>query len=200
MFGARKLPPTVNAVFYLKARPAVAAAVAKLDAGDAAGVAPSVKLLHRWCRDAPTDDVLRGCMKLIGNGRNFAEVGAPSFVQSYNGKPVLLAGGGLGGNRLGISQIYRGANYLEIDIDVAAHFTFLSQRGICWMLNYCDRLVSDLGFVIEGRTEAELPECLLGCVTLVKMPVLKSVNEATMFGAVYSSQERAEAEAGPGGN
>ena len=41
-------------------------------------------------------------------------MGAPSFVQSYNGKPVLLAGGGLTGNRLGFGQIYRGENYLEV--------------------------------------------------------------------------------------
>lgn len=44
-----------------------------------------VRLLDVWCRDAATDDVLRGRLKLIGNGLNFAEIGAPSFVQSYNG-------------------------------------------------------------------------------------------------------------------
>ena len=43
-------------------------------------------------------------------------MGAPSFVQSYNGKPVLLAGGGLTGNRLGFVQIYRGENYLEVGV------------------------------------------------------------------------------------
>lgn len=46
-------------------------------------------------------------------------------------------------------QIYRGPNYLEVDIDVAAHFTYLSQRGICWALGLCDRLEADIAFVIE---------------------------------------------------
>jgi len=64
-----------------------------------------VRLLHRWCRDAQTDDVLRGALKLLGEVLNLAEVGAPSFVQSYNKKPVLLAGGGLTGSRLGFSQV-----------------------------------------------------------------------------------------------
>lgn len=147
----------------------------------------ALRLLHRWCRDAQTDDVLRGCLKLIGNGRNFAELGAPGFVQSYNAKPVLLAGGGLTGNRLGFSNIYRGPNYLEVDIDVAAHFTYLSQRGICWALGLCDRLEADIAFVIEGRTEDELPECCLGCVKMMKMPVLQAVDEAALFGPFASS-------------
>lgn len=149
------------------------------------------------CHDAQADDVLRGCLKCIGTGRNFAEVGAPRFVQSYNGTPVLLAGGGLSGSRLGFSNIYRGANYLEIDIDVAAHFTYLSQRGICWALGLCDRLEADLAFLIEARSENELPECCLGCVTLNKLPVLQAIDEATLFGpiagpgALESSLERA---------
>lgn len=148
MFGAQKLPPTVNAVFYLRLSTATAEALLHIDEPDA-NVDGPVKLLHRWCRDAQTDDVLRGALKLIGFGRNFADLGAPSFVQSYNGKPVLLAGGGLTGSRLGFGQIYRGPNYLEVDIDVASHFTYLSQRGICWALGLCDKLMADIAFVIE---------------------------------------------------
>lgn len=166
MFGARKLPPTVNAVFYMRLTPETAAAVAKLEAAlassspsssegagsaadsttsssdsnshEASPASPTsgspeseattaantaaageegastqqqamgegpVRLLHRWCRDAQTDDVLRGALKLLGEVLNLAEVGAPSFVQSYNKKPVLLAGGGLTGSRLGFSQV-----------------------------------------------------------------------------------------------
>ena len=143
-------------------------------------------------RDAEKDGVLRGALKLIGYGRNFDEVGAPSFVKSYNGKPVLLAAGGLGGGRLGIGQVFRGPNYLEVDIDVGAHFTYLVQKGICWVLSYCDRLVSDIGFVIEGRCEEDLPECMLGCATLNKMPVLSGVKEDDIFPRAPATPDAAE--------
>lgn len=46
-------------------------------------------------------------------------------------------------------QVYRGANYLEVDIDVAENFTYLSQRGICWALGLCDKLNADVAFVVE---------------------------------------------------
>jgi hypothetical protein len=217
MFGARKLPPTVNAVFYMRLNPEVQDWCALLDAADQGGDAAArfaadhpalsaedvpgpVRLLHRWCRDAVNDDVLRGALKLMGFGRNFGEVGAPSFVQSYNGKPVLLAGGGLtAGSRLGFGQIYRGANYLEVDIDVAAHFTYLSQRGICWALGLLDKLNIDIAFVIEGRCEEDLPECVLGCVSISKMAALSTIDEAAMFGAAFSSLERDAHEQAKGG-
>jgi hypothetical protein len=185
MFGAAKLLPTVNAVFYLRLTQDTAENLLKIEE-DPEAVRGPVKLLHRWCRDAQTDDVLRGALKLIGFGRNFSELGAPSFVQNYNGKPVLLAGGGLTGNRLGFAQIYRGPNYLEVDIDVASHFTYLSQRGICWALGLCDNLLADVAFVIEGRSEDELPECLLGSVSMSKMPILNALDEAAVFGPSQS--------------
>jgi hypothetical protein len=105
MFGAQKLPPTVNAVFYLRLSAKTAEALTHIDEPNSPHITGPIRLLHRWCRDAQTDDVLRGALKLIGFGRNFAELGAPSFVQSYNGKPVLLAGGGLTGSRLGFGQV-----------------------------------------------------------------------------------------------
>jgi hypothetical protein len=229
MFGARKLPPTVNAVFYMRLTPETAAAVARLEAaqngsggglpesqagaadggasagGAAAAAGPRalaedgpLRLLLRWCRDAQTDDVLRGTLKLIGDAHNFADVGAPSFVQSYNAKPVLLAGGGLTGNRLGFAQIYRGHNYLEVDVDVAEHFTYLSQRGICWALGLMDKLSTDIAFVVEGRSEDELPEAVLCCVHIDKMPVLSAVGEAALFGAASGSDNRDGSASGGG--
>jgi hypothetical protein len=38
--------------------------------------------------------LLSGRFKAIGFGFNFDEAGAPSFIKSYNGKPVLFAAGG----------------------------------------------------------------------------------------------------------
>ena len=196
MFGARKLPPTVNAVFYMRLTPETAAAVAKLEAGTtgsgsdindnnngAGSVSPpaespkpattapaaaagsgaaglgedtatneqqqaqqpqqamsegAVRLLHRWCRDAQTDDVLRGALKLMGDTLNLAEVGAPSLVQSYNKKPVLLAGGGLTGSRLGISQVCQHVCVVGVHICLALHVCSLC---ICPLRAYLFRLL-----------------------------------------------------------
>jgi hypothetical protein len=92
LFGVRKLPPTVNAVFYMRLKPAYASMVARLDAGDNTNVPGAIKLLHKWCRDCQTDDVLRGCLKLIGLGRNFAEVkSAHDFTPQFGG--CLTEGG-----------------------------------------------------------------------------------------------------------
>jgi len=81
-------------------------------------------------------------------------------------------------------QIYRGANYLEVDVDVAEHFTYLSQRGVCWAIGLMDRLIMDIAFVIEGRSEEELPEAVLCCVHIEKMPVLSTIGEAALFGGI----------------
>jgi len=184
IFGARKPPPTVNAVWYLRVSERTASQLNRLESGHEQEVDGAIRLLHRWCRDAATDDALRGCLKAIGTARNFAEVGAPGLVQGYNSKPILLASSGFHtGERPGIAQFYRKDHFLQIDIDVASHFTYVSQRGICWALGVAEKLVADIAFVIEARHEDELPECVLGCNRLDKMPVLTAMDEASIFGA-----------------
>ena len=147
MFGAQKVMPTINAVFYMRLREKTADYLAIYEKGKAdenrraceasetssvalddkdnheAEIPGSIRLLHRFCRDAMTDQSLRGQMKIVANGRNLKEIGAPSFVQSWSGKPVLLARGAVMGERLPMSQLYRGPNYLEMDVDVASEFT-----------------------------------------------------------------------------
>ena len=51
---------------------------------------------------------------------------------------------------------------MEIDIDVAKGFSYVAQRGVCWMLGTADKLIADIAFVLEGREEDLLPECPLG--------------------------------------
>jgi hypothetical protein len=146
MFGAQKLLPTINAVFYMRLRESTARQLAIYekhladvesgesssggggDNADAAATAVAavpggVKLLHRWCRDAMTDNALRGQLKVVASGRNLKDIGAPSFVTQWSGKPVLLASAPVLGNRLAMAQAYRGRHYLELDVDVAAEFS-----------------------------------------------------------------------------
>jgi hypothetical protein len=87
-----------------------------------------------------------------------------------------------------------------VDVDVAEHFTYLSQRGICWALGLMDKLSTDIAFVVEGRSEDELPEAVLCCVHIDKMPVLSAVGEAALFGAASGSDNRDGSDSGGGAN
>ena len=80
----------------------------------------------------------------------------PSFVTAYNGKPVLIRSTGL---------VTKGVNYIEIDINVH-NFGTLARKGMEVMFENFSEMVIDLGFTIEGRLDEELPEALLGKVTL----------------------------------
>ena len=55
-----------------------------------------------------------------------------------------------------------------MEFDVSLHpFPYLAKQGICFMKDtYFKKVLLSLGFVIEGRSDDELPECLLGLMTL----------------------------------
>eukprot|EP00471_Norrisiella_sphaerica_P013362 CAMPEP_0184493522 /NCGR_PEP_ID=MMETSP0113_2-20130426/26207_1 /TAXON_ID=91329 /ORGANISM="Norrisiella sphaerica, Strain BC52" /LENGTH=764 /DNA_ID=CAMNT_0026878813 /DNA_START=332 /DNA_END=2626 /DNA_ORIENTATION=+ len=56
----------------------------------------------------------------------------------------------------------RGEDYLEIDVDIAT--SYVAQKILGVVQGYCKSLIVDLGFLIEGREEKELPEVMLGAV------------------------------------
>ena len=61
IFGARRLPPTVNAAFYLQMTESTATGLEALRNG---GSAPGpVKLLKTWCEHAEEDEALRGVIE-----------------------------------------------------------------------------------------------------------------------------------------
>jgi hypothetical protein len=92
--------------------------------------------------------------------------------QVVGGKPALI------GNKLPISWVYQSAEntpatiggrgaeqkacYLEADLDIAASSAARSILSVA--RTYCQVLTLDLGFVVQGNTEDELPEqMLVGC-------------------------------------
>ena len=100
-------------------------------------------------------------LKILPRLDNMDSLGLPGWITGYNGKPALLTKSG---------AIYRGDDYLEIDIDAGASYAYLAQ----WMLYKAywvlPHLVFDMGFILEGRAADELPEQVLCCYRLNKVP------------------------------
>lgn len=47
-------------------------------------------------------------------------------------------------------------------------FATLAKHSIHMCTSRCNLMHMQIGFVIEGRTDAELPECIFGCVAMNK--------------------------------
>jgi hypothetical protein len=61
--------------------------------------------------------------------------------------------------------IFRGQNYLEMNIHVHK-FANLAKQSIYLLSSRCSQLYMQIGFVIEGRDDTELPETLFACVAI----------------------------------
>ena len=82
----------------------------------------------------------------------------PSTITNFNAKPVLI-------RRTG--TIFRGPNYMEMDIHVHK-FANLAKQSIHLITSRCSLMAMQIGFVIEGREDAELPETLFACIAVNK--------------------------------
>eukprot|EP00537_Pseudo-nitzschia_pungens_P008669 CAMPEP_0172359158 /NCGR_PEP_ID=MMETSP1060-20121228/3386_1 /TAXON_ID=37318 /ORGANISM="Pseudo-nitzschia pungens, Strain cf. cingulata" /LENGTH=1060 /DNA_ID=CAMNT_0013080677 /DNA_START=288 /DNA_END=3470 /DNA_ORIENTATION=+ len=122
----------------------------------------AARLLDEWCRRAPSDDNWMARFKVIPQGNNLEEIGLPSWISNYNGKPFLIKRPGTTG------FLYRHPEKSCMEFDVSLHpFPFLAKQGICYMKDgFFKKILATLAFCIEGRTEDELPECLIGLFQL----------------------------------
>ena len=100
------------------------------------------------------DDYKNGCLKIVP-----IVVDGPWVVrQVVGGKPAII------GNKLPINYVYQPAQgdkalYLEADLDVAA--SSAARYILSVARSYTDCLTLDLGFVVQGNREDELPEQML---------------------------------------
>lgn len=122
----------------------------------------AIRLFEEWCRRAPTDNTWMSRFKVIANGHNLQEIGLPNWIAKYNGKPFLIKRSGQTG------FLYRHPEKSCIEFDVSLYpFPYIAKQGICFMKeSFFKKIHVSFGFVIEGRSDDELPECLLGLVTL----------------------------------
>mmetsp|Transcript_2905 Transcript_2905/g.10028 ORF Transcript_2905/g.10028 Transcript_2905/m.10028 type:complete len:301 (+) Transcript_2905:103-1005(+) len=170
MFGGKEDGgPSMNCVmvFQLKEK----------TAEDAASEAPSpaVALLSRYygmsiaiaSGGSPTGaekseiQKMRACFKLIGQASNFSDLGLPAMLAGYNGKPVIINKTG----ELHQGKSSSGASYMEMDI-LVHKWQYIARKGLYSIKEHYCTLDAEVGFVIQGEADSELPERMLGAVEI----------------------------------
>jgi len=123
-----------------------------------ASVVNGVKLWERWCTTVPEDEEMQKRLKFISRGENLKELGVPSWICKYNGKPVLM-------KRPNVTNyVFHHPEQDAIEIDINLHpFPFIFKQAMSYLKDhYFTRMLMTFAFLIEGRDEDELPEVLLG--------------------------------------
>ena len=134
------------------------------DGVDARDLRAFERLLGR-CSAAETVGELHGKLKIVPN---VAEGGGIFVRKTVGNKPAIIS------NALKQAQ-WAGNGYVEVDIDIESSAVAKHILGVVKPLSQA--LAIDLAFVIEGQTEDELPERLLGAVRLHRINLGRFVRE-----------------------
>ena len=151
LFGSVEDGPGWAVVFYFK----ITADTCK-QLQDLSVASPAVKLFVKYCEKAEVDFAWRSRLKMIGCCSNLEELGVPAAIAAYNAKPVMIKKSG---------SIYRGSSYLEVNINIHKWPTYV-QKCIQYMYSQSTLMYLQVGFVIEGRDDEDLPEAIFGCVAV----------------------------------
>jgi hypothetical protein len=133
---------------------------------------PATRLFKQFCADLPSGSTENhGRFKAIPRVANSAECDLGSamkgLLKTYNAKPFLTGPYA--------HSFIRGKNYLEIDIDVH-RFCYMARKAAFQFLDSLKTMIIDVGFVVEGVTDEELPEQVLGCTRLAYFDPKGAVN------------------------
>lgn len=137
----------------------------------------AVRLLEEWIRRAPNDPSWFSRFKCVPNAHNLKEIGMPGWISNYNGKPFLIKRPGVTG------FIHQHPELSCVEFDISLHpFPYLAKQGICFMKDsYFKKVLVSFGFVIEGKTDDELPECILGCMQLCYPDPIHAIQASDFF-------------------
>lgn len=134
---------------------------------DISTASPAVKLLGEWCRRAENEPSFRGRFKAMCILDEIEKLGLPNPIPAYNGKPVLI-------NKSG--AFFRRENYIEHSINVHL-FAYLAKKALYSIQPKFPNMRLNVGFVIEGRDDDELPECMLGVGKCLYMDPAKAPDD-----------------------
>lgn len=140
---------------------------------DAASGSPGVQLLARYLREEghpfTEGSYVSGCLKVVGVLENLDDLDIPSamkpVVRRFNGKPVLVERD---------SKRYWAVerpDIVELTIDIRG-FNPLARSMLRRLRGQLQRAVIQLGILIQGCEDSELPEQLLGAVRLSHLDLL----------------------------
>ena len=130
---------------------------------------PAVKLLKRLIAEGKSvkDET---ALKVIGIVENTEEVGLPDIVSGYNGKPVLVTKSA----KLSMFPSQENCEILEVEFDVRM-WSILARKTLHSLRDKFKDARSQIGMVIEGRNDDELPEQLLGCVRIHYLDIIEAL-------------------------
>lgn len=130
-------------------------------------LSPAVKLLSNFItNDVKEVDDVRGRLKVIAKIQNpkytkFNFI-TKKLIAKYNGKPFLA--------RTSTTFYYEEGKYFGIDIDLHS-WSYTTKKGLYGIKDMLQEAIYDVGFVIEGRLNHELPEQILCSARVCKMPL-----------------------------
>ncbi len=121
-------------------------------------ITPAVELLRRFCNDETEKDRLKMIPSLV----NAEEVESlPSMVKkmvaSYNAKPILMS--------KPIHIYSKSDTVYEMDVDVH-NWAYLATKAYANMHDCLKDLIVEVGYVLQGNDDEELPETILLCARM----------------------------------
>ena len=154
-------------------------------------------LLRRFVHNGREDDgtPTRDRLKLIARIANpeewveDARLSTPEarLLQNYNDKPLLTRPQ---------HKFYHGDGYLEIDLNVHG-YAFLARKALSTFMGRLGSVVFENAFVVEGRSQGELPECVFAAARVYRMDFGKARPFPADVGAV-SARRTASVETASG--
>jgi hypothetical protein len=99
------------------------------------------------------------------------EIGFPDIVSGYNGKPVLVTKSA----KLSYYPSPDQCEIFEIEYDVR-QWSILARKTLHSLRDKFKDAKCQLGMVIEGQTDDELPEQLLGCFRINFLDIMEAVS------------------------
>lgn len=118
---------------------------------------PAARLLSQFLEEAPGEPQeepnLRGRFKVIAGVDDPKML--PSLIRSYNYKPALITKSGT----------FTKSDVYDMDISIF-RFGYSSRSGLAMIAPNFKDYVINLAFVLEGRHDDQLPECLLAAAQL----------------------------------
>eukprot|EP00475_Leptophrys_vorax_P009598 TRINITY_DN16352_c0_g1_i1.p1 TRINITY_DN16352_c0_g1~~TRINITY_DN16352_c0_g1_i1.p1 ORF type:complete len:314 (+),score=78.07 TRINITY_DN16352_c0_g1_i1:392-1333(+) len=124
-------------------------------------ITPAMQLLKTFMDEASESPEMRGRFKGIVRATNLDEIAfnpiLTGFAHRYNSTPFLI--------HHNEARYFTGSNYFEIDVDM--HSWSLFSRNAFYQLNHMLKEIrAHFAFVVESRSNEELPEQLLSVTEL----------------------------------